>query len=404
MTFSIATLLGGLVLLLIQGVVAIPWLLLVFRTPWQDRFLLARIQSALRVIYPPLIGFVLLSLAGLFFAEGAYLETIGQAYGFVLQLQLTIDFFIFFFPVLLAVWPKGGAVAQAAFREGVRQPMFWLLVGIGFFALTASPFLPYFTFGEDHIMVKELGYDTIMLLATIFSALAATTSISEEIEGRTAVTLMSKPVSRRQFVLGKFLGILMAAMLMFGLLGCYFEGVLLYKAWWDRLDPVPTPEWIAAIKHLHLHADLTEILRGVGLWIDHAMETLPGLVLMFFQVMVLLAVAVTLAIRVPMVVNIVTVFAIYFLAHLTPSLVLIGKRYALSGNPMGKLLEFMSELFNLLLPALQFFKVSPVLLSDSPVPAGEFFLYVGSVAVYGVMYTMIVLLIGLIFFEDRDLA
>ena len=97
-------------------------------------------------------------------------------------------------------------------------------------------------------------------------------------------------------------------------------------------------------------------------------------------------------------------FAIYLLAHLTPSLVLIGKKFALSGNPMGKLLEFMSELFNLLLPALHFFKVSDVLLSDSPISTGEYFLYVGSVAFYGVMYTMIILLLRLILFEDRDLA
>ena len=75
------------------------------------------------------------------------------------------------FLVLLAVWPKGGAVALAAFREGVRQPMFWLIFGIGFAALTIAPFWPYFTFGEDHIMVKDLGLDTVMLAAVFFGAL-----------------------------------------------------------------------------------------------------------------------------------------------------------------------------------------------------------------------------------------
>jgi len=47
-------------------------------------------------------------------------------------------------------------------------------------------------------------------------------SINEEIEGRTAVTLMSKPVSRRQFLMGKFVGILTA---------CQFAPVLLFGAW-----------------------------------------------------------------------------------------------------------------------------------------------------------------------------
>jgi ABC-type transport system involved in multi-copper enzyme maturation permease subunit len=94
--------------------------------------------------------------------------------------------------------------------------------------------VPYFTFGEDHLVVKQLGYDTIMLAAVLFGTLAASLSISEEIEGRTAITVMSKPISRRQFMLGKFAGITLAGLFMFGLLGVYFEGVLMVKHWWDN--------------------------------------------------------------------------------------------------------------------------------------------------------------------------
>ena len=39
------------------------------------------------------------------------------------------------FSLLLAFWPKGGAVALAAFQEGVRQPMFWLLTIVGSFIM-----------------------------------------------------------------------------------------------------------------------------------------------------------------------------------------------------------------------------------------------------------------------------
>src|SRR4029077_12934741 len=116
--------------------------------------------------------------------------------------------------VMLLVWPKGGAVALSAFREGVRQPMFWLLTIAASLLMAISPFFPYFTFGDDLKMVKELGYAITMLFAGLFGVLAASMSVSEEIEGRTAVTLMSKPVSRRQFLLGKFGGIMLACMFM----------------------------------------------------------------------------------------------------------------------------------------------------------------------------------------------
>ena len=48
--------------------------------------------------------------------------------------------------------------------------------------------------------------------------------------------------------------------------------------------------------------------------------------------------------------------------------------------------------------------MDPALLSDAPPPPVLFAQYVGAVTLYGVIYTGIVLLFGLILFEDRDLA
>jgi len=41
---------------------------------------------------------------------------------------------------------------------------------------------------------------------------------------------------------------------------------------------------------------------------------------------------------------------------------------------------------------------------DTPLPLWPFLSYVGSVGLYGVMYTLILLIGGLVLFEDRDLA
>jgi hypothetical protein len=334
------------------------------------------------------------------------LEVCGYFYGVALQLQLFADLFILAFLVLLKVWPKGGAVALAAFREGVRQSMFWLLVGIAMVLMTVSPLVPYFTFGEDHLVVKELGYDTIMLVAVLFGALAASLFVSEEIEGRTAITLMSKPVSRRQFLMGKYVGILMAALVMFALLGTYFEGVQLFKHWWDRLDPEPTPAWVnSGLAWLGASAEAGDFLRGAGLWADLTRDTLPGLILGFSQVMVLVAIAVSLATRVPMVINLTAVLVVYFLAHLTPVLVSIGNRAKLTApdSPVSRLLAFMAQVFDTVLPDLGAFRLDPALLTDAQLGAA-FWRYVGAVGLYGVLYTSVVLFFGLILFEDRDLA
>jgi ABC-type transport system involved in multi-copper enzyme maturation permease subunit len=412
MTFSTSTFLVSVLLLLIQMLAALPWVLLVFvkredmlfalrnRSP-RTNWLVGRLLIALAVlIVLPLVSTSTVSASGT-------LEAIGYLYGVILQLQLLADALILLFALLLWIWPKSGAIALAAFREGIRQPMFWLLFGAAFLLMTVSPFIPYFTFGEDHLVVKDIGYDTIMMVAVIFGALAASMSISEEIEGRTAVTLMSKPVSRRQFLIGKFLGIVLASSVLFALLGTYFEGVNLFKHWWDKMDPEPIPLWVmGTLEQWALPGEATDLLRGLGLWTHLTLDTAPGLILGLSQVMVLVAIAVSLATRVPMVVNLIAVVVIFVLAHLTPILVSIGYHAQATdpGAAVSQILYFMAQLFDLFLPNLESFRLDPALLNDTPIGPGDFAKYLGSVSLYGVLYTSIVLLFGLILFEDRDLA
>ena len=419
MPLFLYTLVVGVVLTIVYAAAAIPWVLLAldqrgqiaafFRRAFSNPLRIALYAREAGVIAGPLVltvllvvGIPLILVCAFFSADPTTSETSGMLYGAALQLQLIADLFIVGFPLLMKVWPKGGAVAYAAFVEGVKQPLFWVLFAFGLLALIISPLVPYFTFGEDLVMVKDLGFDTLMLAAALFGTIAASQSISEEIEGRTAITVMSKPVSRRQFLLGKFLGILLASLLLFALLSWFFEGVLLGKAWLDRLDPKPIPVWLtSSLSWANLPDQTTDLLRGLGLWVDHTLDVLPGLVMTFSEVTVLIAVAVALATRTTMVVNLVTVLAIYFLANVTPVLVSIGHDAKVnSPGPVAELLSFTAGLFDMLLPDFDAFRIGPALVTDAALPAP----YILSVTFYGVLYTLIVLLFGLILFEDKDLA
>lgn len=426
MNLSLSSILIGTALMLVQLVLALPWLAMAFlsREDWQglrQRPFAPWVVQRLVIALVACVALPVLLIT--FLQDPGSLEIAGRVYAAVLQMQLTVAFFIALFALMLSLWPKGGAVAQAAFREGVRQGLFWLLTGLAATMMVISIFVPYFTFGEDYLMVKQLGYDTIMLFAVLFGALTASLSISEEIEGRTAITVMSKPVSRRQFMLGKYAGIILAALFMFGMLGVFFEGVLLVKHWWEKLEPltavvesqttqarigvVPTPAWVTErVEGLNTTIQMQALLRGAGQWLAHTLDTLPGLVLCFSQVLVLVGLAVALATRLPMAVNLVTVLVVYVFAHLTPVLVIIARRRQeiSPGSTTPRLLGFVAQVFDTILPDLGSFRVDPALLSDVPPPPGPFFNYVVSVSVYGVVYAAIVLLLGLILFEDRDLA
>ena len=90
----------------------------------------------------------------------------------------------------------------------------------------------------------------------------------------------------------------------------------------------------------------------------------------------------------------------YFLGHLTPILISVSR----GKGGAFRLIEFMAQVFDTILPGLEHFSLGAVIVRDAPLPAGQFALYTGSVSLYAVMYTAIALLFGLILFEDRDLA
>jgi ABC-type Na+ efflux pump permease subunit len=291
------------------------------------------------------------------------------------------------------------AVAQAAYRETIRQPLFWFLLAFSAFFMLLLVFLQYFTFGEDIKMMKELDLNSILLPTLLLTIFTASITISEEIEGRTAITLMSKPVSRRHYLLGKFFGILAAALLMTVVLSIFMGWVITLKYDWDpqveRPQNYQMPQEIEQFANGMSFLPVWAIQAGAYvLQIFAELQVMaPGVVLNFCQVMILTAVAVALATRLPMVVNLVICLVVFFMGRLTHVL------ESQAGD--NALVKFVAQVFGTIFPGLNFFEVGVPLASDVTVPWGDYVLQAG---LHGIIYATIALLFGLILFEDRDLA
>ena len=401
---------AGVILAAVQFAAALPWLWAIDPKGFEGA---TRSGGALGAV----IGGVIAAGVGLaafigYKGDSANLQWYGQyVYGAALHLQLLIDLFLLLPALLILVWPKGGAVALAAYREGWRQPMFWLItvfaVGLTWFSVV----IPYFTFGDDYKMMKQIGFDVVMLASSLFGVLAASMSISEEIEGRTAVTLMSKPVNRRQFLVGKFLGILMACLAMSLILGWNLDFTLRVMPEFDKINEVndPMPEQAGqlfvgpfekAVPTSAGHA----IARGTGRWFADTFAHSLGIMLGFGQVMILVAVASALATRIPFVVNIVLCLVLYLLGNLAPVIVRVTEAAGRESGAGVGLIGFLGKLFDALLPALEFFNMGPAIIRESPLDLWQFGGFVVTVFGYAIIYTAIALLVGLLLFEDRDLA
>ena len=163
--------------------------------------------------------------------------------------------------------------------------------------------MSYFTFGEDIKMYKDTGLTTISFACLLLALLTASSTVAEEIEGKTAITLLSKPINRRQFIVGKFLGIELGVLAMFVLLGTLFALGVWYKYAYDLRESAG--------------GDRRD---GRSSWAQ-VKQVLPGLALGFFEVTVLTAISVAISTRLPMLVNLVVCIAIFFLGHLSPVLV-----------------------------------------------------------------------------------
>ncbi len=390
--------LTGIVMVLVQLMMSWPW----------SYALMPELRRSLReplgLVRELLVGVFLGSLLGLWsyaHSDPATLAQAGRFFMSLLHLQIAANLLALVFALGLYFWPKGSAIALASYFEGLRQPTYWFLFLITASLMAISPVIPYFTFGEDLKMMREICFAFTMIAPAFYGVLVASMSISDEIEGRTAVTLLSKPISRRQFLLGKFLGIAFAALTMTIWLGWLMVWLKLAQPLFDppAADAiVPYAVWPANWANQALgNTGAAQMLRGMFMWVNDAGADLPGLIMGFCQVMILIACTVSLATRLPFVLTLVAVLLIFVLGHLTAIITVVTQESFV-------LVGFMAKLFHTVLPGLDQFDVGHAVTRDAPLPPLDFALYTLYVAIYGVLYTAIALLVGLVLFEDRDLA
>ena len=112
--------------------------------------------------------------------------------------------------------------------ESVRQPFYAAWLAVVGFLLCLNPFLAAYTFGDDNLLVTTMGLSMLLVGGLVLAAFTASGVIGREIENKTALTVITKPLARPVFVLGKFLGVLA------GLLVAWWIWTLIYLLAWRQ--------------------------------------------------------------------------------------------------------------------------------------------------------------------------
>lgn len=109
-------------------------------------------------------------------------------------------------------------IARNAFIESIRQPIFIIIVlAVGVLEMlnvwSAAYSMGYSDTAEvsgDNKVMLDIGLSTVFVAGMLLAAFTATAVISKEIDAKTVLTVVSKPVPRVSVILGKYLGVAVA--------------------------------------------------------------------------------------------------------------------------------------------------------------------------------------------------
>ena len=102
-----------------------------------------------------------------------------------------------------------GLVAWHVFKESVRDRVLYAIGAFALLLVTASVVFSQLTAGQDLKIMKDFGLATIELAGVLMSVFIGIGLVAREIERRSIYALLAKPLPRWEFVVGKYLGLVL---------------------------------------------------------------------------------------------------------------------------------------------------------------------------------------------------
>ena len=118
-------------------------------------------------------------------------------------------------------------IAMNTFRESLRDRILYNLLFFALLLMGFSVLLGDFTIAEQKKIVTDLGLAAINIVGVAIAIFVGIGLVSKEIERRTIYTLMARPISRAQFILGKYLGLALTLLVNLGIMLFLFLATLL---------------------------------------------------------------------------------------------------------------------------------------------------------------------------------
>ncbi|WP_026732899.1 ABC transporter permease [Fischerella sp. PCC 9605] len=250
-------------------------------------------------------------------------------------------------------------IATNVFREVIRDRILFI-IGFYFLILAVAIYLlPQFAAATEDKMFFDFSLATMSLLGLVVAVFVGTELVNKEIEKRTVLVLIAKPISRSEFITGKYLGLL--AVLAF------------------------------------LIAAMTAIALAFLLFNQIAYSLASILIATFFlflQLSLIAAVAITLGVFTSSLLATALTFAVYLMGNITQDLLKLGRL----GNNSN--IQNLTQTLYLVLPDLSRLDVkNDAVYGLAALPNTTALI---SNAGYGLLYTAMLLAIAILIFSQRE--
>lgn len=247
------------------------------------------------------------------------------------------------------------SIAFNTFRENLRDKLLYNLLVFALLMIGSSLLLMRLTLGEFHRLLLDVGLGSINIFGVLIAIFVGIGLVSKEIEKKTIYTIVSKPVARYEFLLGKYGGLLLTlfvnmAIMVIGLFAVLF------------------------VQDVPIHPVLFKALGTI-----------------FLEFMVVTAVALLFSTFTTATLSAIFTLAIYVIGHLTPDLKTFGQKMDTVGRNVLETLYYV-------LPNLERFNLKGHVTHNIAVSASDLAL----IAAYGLAYTTLVLVLASVIFQRRD--
>jgi len=119
-------------------------------------------------------------------------------------------------------------VAGAVFRESVRDRVPYAMVMFAILLMAASFLISQLTAGQDMKIIKDLGLAAMSIFGLLIAVFLGIGLVSKEVERKSIFALLTKPVSRTQFILGKYAGLVGTLIVNLSVMTVAYYAVLAY--------------------------------------------------------------------------------------------------------------------------------------------------------------------------------